>query len=453
MKFSFGCLSAVLVPVVAIANEIEQQSVPTSTVISDKYSKSSNENENLRSRSSPFSKVKETNAYKNLSHRTAVRYEPTKMQNSKPFADDAHAHADGDDNVDVKVNKMEAAGTTMAVSAAGTTTVAANGEEVCVPPVTVTKFKNLDAGNLPLSSCSSKKQICINNNKKKESSTSSSSVKKQTGVCLDPWAIPSTYMDNSDPNSEDVPSTYWGDLSSTGIAATYFAQKEDADHPYATERHLQVTDYCLETCGSYRPEVENFYLQDAIKYCYDNDDTTNCPYPSAVIQCWDVSAVTYMDLAFYEQSTFNQPLKCWDTSSANYMNNMFLDAYEFNQDINSWDTSKVQYMYSMFQRASLFNSPLDSWNVGKVTYMQYMFNEASKFNQPIGVWDTSKVQYMNYMFQSASLFNSPLETFNVKKVIEMDYMFSFSSFNQPLNDWNLGKKLESMSGMFYNASR
>jgi len=130
MKFSFGCLSAVLVPVIAIANEIEQQSVPTSTtaIISDKKLKSSKEN--FHSPPSPFSKVQETIAYKNLLHRATVRNEPKKIQNSMSVADDVNANADADVDVDVdmKVNTMEAAGTTMAVSAAAAavTTAAAS---------------------------------------------------------------------------------------------------------------------------------------------------------------------------------------------------------------------------------------------------------------------------------------------------------------------------------------
>mmetsp|Transcript_23901 Transcript_23901/g.27330 ORF Transcript_23901/g.27330 Transcript_23901/m.27330 type:complete len:96 (-) Transcript_23901:1060-1347(-) len=86
MKFSFGCLSTVLVPVVARVNENEQQRFgPISPVISDKNLKSLKET--IHSPPTPFSKVQQTDPYKRLSHRSEVRHEPKRMQNIDPIAD------------------------------------------------------------------------------------------------------------------------------------------------------------------------------------------------------------------------------------------------------------------------------------------------------------------------------------------------------------------------------
>eukprot|EP00751_Fragilariopsis_kerguelensis_P040568 CAMPEP_0171008606 /NCGR_PEP_ID=MMETSP0736-20130129/20695_1 /TAXON_ID=186038 /ORGANISM="Fragilariopsis kerguelensis, Strain L26-C5" /LENGTH=141 /DNA_ID=CAMNT_0011439799 /DNA_START=233 /DNA_END=654 /DNA_ORIENTATION=- len=141
MKFSFGCLHAVVVSGVAMANENEQQqpvATSTSTILSIKDLIGSKMN--LHSPSSSFAQVMETPTYKRLSYRTEVRDEPIRIQNIDPVSDgDGDGDGDVNVNVNVKVNQKEAGGiTTMAVSTAATTTAGGSGEEECVPPVTVT---------------------------------------------------------------------------------------------------------------------------------------------------------------------------------------------------------------------------------------------------------------------------------------------------------------------------
>merc|ERR1712161_29853 len=126
----------------------------------------------------------------------------------------------------------------MVVSTVATTTeaVTVSGAEVCVPPVQVAKSDKLDAGDLPLSSCTSKKHVCINSNNKEKSSTSSSSssFQEETGVCYDIWDLPQTYMVRGGPRNEAAPSTstYWKDASSTIIDASYFPHLEDTVASY-----------------------------------------------------------------------------------------------------------------------------------------------------------------------------------------------------------------------------
>ena len=47
----------------------------------------------------------------------------------------------------------------------------------------------------------------------------------------------------------------------------------------------------------------------------------------------------------------------------------------------------------------------------KVTYMRYMFCKASSFNQPLNKWNVSKVKDMEDMFLDANSFNQPLNNF------------------------------------------
>jgi surface protein len=82
----------------------------------------------------------------------------------------------------------------------------------------------------------------------------------------------------------------------------------------------------------------------------------------------------------------------------------------------------------------------------------YTFSDATSFNQPLNNWDVSNVQNMGYMFSSASSFNQPLNNWDVSKVTTMAYMFwDASSFNQPINSWDVSK-VTTMAYMFWDAS-
>ena len=184
------------------------------------------------------------------------------MENDKSIADGVgDGVGDGGTDNDVQLSKKEGAGTTMVVNAIVTTAEAVSGEEVCVPPITDAKSDKLDAGNLPMSSCASKKHVCINSNNKKKynKSTSSSSFQEQTGVCYDIWALPQTYMVRGRPRNEAVPSTstYWEGLSSNGSAATYFPYLEDTVASY-TEHHVDEAGSYVETTT---PIVHHIFMR------------------------------------------------------------------------------------------------------------------------------------------------------------------------------------------------
>ena len=81
-----------------------------------------------------------------------------------------------------------------------------------------------------------------------------------------------------------------------------------------------------------------------------------------------------------------------------------------------------------------------------------MFYEATSFNQPLNNWNVSKVKNMDHMFYEATSFNQPLNNWNVSKVKDMVFMFyNASSFNQPLNNWNVSNVTD-MDSMFYEAT-
>ena len=71
-----------------------------------------------------------------------------------------------------------------------------------------------------------------------------------------------------------------------------------------------------------------------------------------------------------------------------------------------------------------------------VTNMSDLFFNVTSFNQPLNNWDVSNVTNMNVMFWKAESFNQPLNNWDVSNVTKMDYMFwEASSFNQDLSGW------------------
>ena len=58
----------------------------------------------------------------------------------------------------------------------------------------------------------------------------------------------------------------------------------------------------------------------------------------------------------------------------------------------------------------------------------------SSFNQPLNKWNVSNVTDMRWMFADAEAFNQPLNKWDVSNVTNMKCMFkNATSFNQPLH--------------------
>jgi surface protein len=137
----------------------------------------------------------------------------------------------------------------------------------------------------------------------------------------------------------------------------------------------------------------------------------------------NTSAVTSMKQMFRQCATFNQPLS-FDTSAVNNMEAMFLDCVAFNSALTFTSTALVQNMSYMFANCQVFNQPIGSWNTGAVTTMREMFGVAQAFNQPIGSWNTSSVTNMYMMLANAYVFDQNIGTWDVGNVT------SFGNFLQ-----------------------
>jgi surface protein len=110
---------------------------------------------------------------------------------------------------------------------------------------------------------------------------------------------------------------------------------------------------------------------------------------------------------------------------------------------NIWGPS----MYAFFAGTQNFtiNSSAGIPNLQNVRSTQLMFY-LSSFNQPINEWDVSQVINMNQMFV-ISQFNQPIGDWNVSQVTDMGAMFYGSQFNQPIGNWNVSQ-VTSMAQMF-----
>ena len=120
--------------------------------------------------------------------------------------------------------------------------------------------------------------------------------------------------------------------------------------------------------------------------------------------------------------------------------------------IDSWGNIPWKSMaYFAAECEALNKLPEDSPDLSQVSDMNDMFYKASSFNQPLENWNVSKVTNMVRVFYDAAAFNQPLEKWNVSNVTNMAGMFYRAvSFNQPLEKWNVSN-VTNMASVFHEA--
>ncbi|MCC5908491.1 MAG: BspA family leucine-rich repeat surface protein [Balneolaceae bacterium] len=121
--------------------------------------------------------------------------------------------------------------------------------------------------------------------------------------------------------------------------------------------------------------------------------------------------------------------------------------------VDSWGDLGFENLSFAFSGAiNLTSVPNHTNGLENVTLMGAMFSGASSFNQPLDGWDVSKVTNMRSMFQNADSFNQPLDSWDVSKVTNMSSMFeNTESFNASLNGWDVSK-VTTMRQMFRAAN-
>jgi hypothetical protein len=224
---------------------------------------------------------------------------------------------------------------------------------------------------------------------------------------------------------------------------------DEADIGVLNNDRKLAQQFDCDSCDS-RPLIDaDVYVPDLVIACLEKGyDDPDCP---GIISCWDTSKVTNLTYAFYNQTTFNEPLNCWDTSNVKSFYATFSSAYEFNQDLSSFKTPKAFDFSYMFYAATVFDQDISGWKTTRVEYMGGMFYYAEAFNQKIGKWDVSKNYELGGTFSYAKSFNSPLNAWDTSLVYNFKSCFEGAeSFNQKISDWNT-TEAKTMAYMFMGA--
>ena len=119
--------------------------------------------------------------------------------------------------------------------------------------------------------------------------------------------------------------------------------------------------------------------------------------------------------------------------------------------IDDWGDMEWKSMAWFAANCIGFDSiPKDAPNLSQVTDMSGMFAYSS-FNLPLEHWDVSNVKNMHGMFDDNQIFNQPLEKWDVSNVTDMGNMFFKAwAFVQPLEKWNVSN-VTNMHAMFYES--
>lgn len=112
-----------------------------------------------------------------------------------------------------------------------------------------------------------------------------------------------------------------------------------------------------------------------------------------------------------------------------------MGASKFNQPLTNFDFSKAVLMGSMFDFATSFDQPIDFGNMPLLQKAGYLFansnfNSSIKFNAPI-------LQDVSGWFSGNPKFNNTIVG-SFRSVVSMGFFFwTASSFNKPINDWDI----------------
>lgn len=106
--------------------------------------------------------------------------------------------------------------------------------------------------------------------------------------------------------------------------------------------------------------------------------------------------------------------------------------------IAQWGNNPWLSMANAFYGCGNLTIPAtDKPNLSNVTDMSRMFRNTS-FNDPINTWDVSNVTDMSLLFNNTASFNQPLNNWVVTSVTNMSQMFrSASAFDQNIGNWDV----------------
>ncbi|MCW8594571.1 BspA family leucine-rich repeat surface protein, partial [Acinetobacter baumannii] len=200
------------------------------------------------------------------------------------------------------------------------------------------------------------------------------------------------------------------------------------------------------------------------------------------VNSWDVSQVEDAGYCFANATNFDREVN-WDAPKLLSINNLLMGTAKFNKDITirsakptnisfmlngaasfnsklNIDTSECDNFSNMLAGAKKFNQPLTNFNFGKAVFLNNFLLGAASFNQTVEFGNTPNLVEAYYLF-AESAFNKPIKfnapnlrdasgwfsynkvfnntiTGSFRSVVSMAYFFWYAtSFNQPINDWDI----------------
>ncbi|SFV57328.1 Chitinase [hydrothermal vent metagenome] len=120
-------------------------------------------------------------------------------------------------------------------------------------------------------------------------------------------------------------------------------------------------------------------------------------------------------------------------------------------DVKQWGDNEWKDI-SFQESPEIIISASDAPNLLAVRSMRWMFAETT-FNSPINHWNVSNVKNMGNLFYDNKEFNQDLSSWDISNVTNMDWMFyGATKFNQDISSWDVSN-IKNMDRMFYDATK
>ncbi len=217
----------------------------------------------------------------------------------------------------------------------------------------------------------------------------------------------------------------------------------------------RVQDFreCFRNCEAFNQDLSTWDMR-SVKVAENMFENAKS-FEGTGIGNWTILHLTSMDRMFQGASVFDGDIGRWNVSSVTSMLDTFRDATLFNQNLHLWRFSpELHRLPALFQGCTSFNGRLDGWNIGetKVNSFERLFNGASSFDQPLNSWDVSKIERFDKMFQGAVSFNQDLDTWTTTWAYRFDEMFKdAASFDGDITTWDMNEA-EALEQMFHGAA-
>ncbi|MEC5496667.1 BspA family leucine-rich repeat surface protein [Acinetobacter baumannii] len=147
------------------------------------------------------------------------------------------------------------------------------------------------------------------------------------------------------------------------------------------------------------------------------------------VNSWDVSQVEDAGYCFANATNFDREVN-WDAPKLLSINNLLMGTAKFNKDITIRSAKPTNISF-MLNGAASFNSKLNI-DTSECNDFSNMLAGAKKFNQPLTNFNFGKAVFLNNFLLGAASFNQTVEFGNMPNLVDAYYLFAESAFNKPI---------------------